>query len=217
MSALEFQDKQIIRQLVDDWIVFSDAGLWERFRDVWHDDGRMMATWTQGSADEFVAMRKASFDKGATSIIHFNGAHSSDIRGDRAVSQTKMEILQRAPVEGVMCDVTCLGRFCDFFERRDGKWGFVHRQPIYEKDWLIPCNPMEAPKLDQALLDSFPSGYRNLAYLQTRLGFKVKRDMPGLKGPEVEALYRAMQMWLDGAASHPSDLSRPDLSTVAAE
>jgi hypothetical protein len=117
-----------------------------------------------------------------------------------------MEILQRASVEGVLCDVTCLGRFCDFFERRAGKWGFVHRQPIYEKDWIIPCNPSEHPKMDQALLESFPSGYRNLAYLQTKLGFKVKRNMPGLKGPEVEALYQAMDAWLAGASAHPSQL-----------
>jgi hypothetical protein len=200
------EDKLALRQLVDDWIIFSDGGDWENFRRVWHDDGRMMATWTQGTADEFVAMRKASFEKGATSIIHFNGAHSSDIRGDRATSQTKMEILQRAPIEGVLCDVTCLGRFCDFFERRAGKWGFVHRQPIYEKDWVIPCNPTEAPVMDKALLESFPPGYRNLAYLQTKLGFNVKRDMPGLRGPEVEALYAGMKAWLDGAAGHPIDL-----------
>jgi hypothetical protein len=204
--ASVLEDKLAIRQLVDDWIVYSDGGDWRRFREVWHDDGRMMATWTQGSADEFVAMRKQSFDKGAAPILHANGAHTSDIKGDRAVSQTKMEILQRASVEGVLCDVTCFGRFVDFFERREGKWGFVHRQPIYEKDWIIPCNPNEAPVMDQALLGSFPQGYRNLAYLQTRAGFKVKPDMPGLKGPEVEALYAAMDAWLAGAKDHPFDL-----------
>ena len=199
-------DRLTIRQLVDDWIVYSDGGDWERFREVWHDDGRMMATWTQGNADEFVAMRKMSFEKGLTTIIHFNGGHTSDVVGDRAVSQTKMEILQRAVVEGVMCDVTCLGRFCDFFERRGGKWGFVHRQPIYEKDWITPCNPAEAPQMDQALLASFPEGYRNLAYLQTKIGFDVKKTMPGLKGEIVESLYAAMKAWLAGAKEHPVKL-----------
>jgi hypothetical protein len=202
----ELLDRLTIRQLVDDWAVYSDGGDWERFRQVWHDDGRMMATWTQGTADEFVAMRKMSFDKGATTILHFHGGHTSDIAGDRATSQTKMQILQRAPVEGVMCDVTCTGRFCDFFERRAGKWGFVHRQPIYEKDWITPCDPAEAPKMDAELLASFPVGYRNLAYLQTRLGFNVRKTMPGLKGPEVEALYAAMKAWLAGAKQHPIEL-----------
>jgi hypothetical protein len=202
----ELLDKLAIRQLVDDWIVYSDGGDWKRFRDVWHDDGRMMATWTQGSADEFVAMRKMSFEKGATSIIHTSAGHTADVVGNRAVSQTKMEILQRGVVDGVLCDVVCLGRFVDFFEKRDGKWGFVHRQPIYEKDWITPCNPAEAPKMDQELLKSFPEGYRNLAYLQTGLGFKVKKTMPGLKGEVVESLYGAMKQWLDGAKEHPINL-----------
>ncbi|MDR0780522.1 MAG: nuclear transport factor 2 family protein [Pseudomonadales bacterium] len=200
----ELLDKLTIRQLVDDWIIYSDGGFdWERFRAVWHDDGRMMATWTQGNADEFVAMRKMSFEKGATSILHFHGAHTSDVSGDRATAQTKMMIMQRAPVEGVMCDVTCNGRFFDFFERRKGKWGFVHRQPIYEKDWITPCDPHNPPRLDPALLQSFPEGYRHLAYLQTRLGFNVKKDMPGLKGPQVEGLYAAGRQWLAGATDHP--------------
>ena len=37
--------------------------------------------------------------------------------------------------------------------------------------------------------EQFPEGYRHLAYLQTRIGYNVKKDMPGLKGPAVEALY----------------------------
>ena len=49
-----------------------------------------------------------------------------------------------------------------------------------------------------ALLESFPVGYRHLAYLQTGLGFEVKRDMPGLTGPEVDALYASGKRWLSG-------------------
>ena len=41
-------------------------------------------------------------------------------------------------------------------------------------------------------------GYRHLAYLQAGLGYDVKRDMPGLKGPEVEALYAHGKAWLEG-------------------
>ena len=92
-----------------------------------------------------------------------------------------------------MCCATCFapGRFYDFLEKRDGRWGIVLRQPIYEKDRMDPVTPGAAPVLDKALLEQFPPGYRHLAYLQTRIGYTVKRDMPGLKGPEVEALIRA--------------------------
>jgi hypothetical protein len=123
---------------------------------------------------------------------------SVEVSYARAISQTKMTITQRAPVEGVECDVICTGRFYDFLERRDGRWGIVLRQPIYESDRIIPVDPSAAPKLDRALLESFPVGYRHLAYLQNGLGFEVKRDMPGLTGPEVEALYASGKRWLSG-------------------
>ena len=56
-------------------------------------------------------------------------------------------------------------------------------------------------RLDEKLLKSFPEGYRHLAYLQTRLGFQIKLDLPQLKGAEVEKLYRHGKAWLAGAAS----------------
>ena len=59
--------------------------------------------------------------------------------------------------------------------------------------------PGATPKLDQTLLAQFPEGYRHLAYAQTRIGYTVKRDMPGLKGPEVEALYAKGEAWLAGS------------------
>src|SRR5262249_27363772 len=85
-----------------------------------------------------------------------------------------------------------------FLEQRDGRWGIVLRQPIYESDRIIPVDPTAPPQLDRALLESFPVGYRHLAYLQTRNGFTVKPDMPGLTGPEVEALYASCSKWLSG-------------------
>src|SRR5438093_6256469 len=179
-------DRQAIRELVENWVVWRDAGDWERFRTVWHDDGRMMATWFQGSADEFIRVSREGFERGVR-ILHFLGGSSIDLNGSRAFAQTKMTINQRAPIHDVLCDVVCTGRFCDFLERRDGRWGIVLRQPIYESDRIIPVDPAAPPQLDRALLESFPVGYRHLAYLQTRNGFAVKPDMPGLTGPEVEA------------------------------
>src|SRR5665213_2831588 len=96
----------------------------------------MSATWTQGDAELFVNMRQKTFDAGEMIIGHLHSGHTADFNGERCISQTKMQILQRALVEGVMCDVVCTGRFYDFIERRDGRWGFVYRQPIYEKDRL---------------------------------------------------------------------------------
>jgi hypothetical protein len=190
-------DRDSIREVVENWVVWRDAGDWERFRGVWHDDGRMMATWFQGSAEEFIAVSRAGFEKGV-SILHFLGGNSVDLAGSRAISQTKMTISQRALVHEVTVDVVCTGRFYDFFEKRDGRWAIVLRQPIYEKDRMDPVDPAASLKLDDQLLQRFPEGYRHLAYLQTEIGYQVKPDMPGLKGPEVEALYARGRAWLEG-------------------
>jgi hypothetical protein len=190
-------DQLAIRQLVENWVVWRDAGHWDRFRTVWFDDGRMMATWTQGTADEFIDMSKKGWANGV-SILHFLGGHSADISGTRAIAQTKMTISQRALVHDVLVDVVCTGRFYDFLEKRDGSWGFVLRQPIYEKDRMDPVDPAAKLELKPELLNAFPAGYRHLAYLQSEIGYPVKKDMPGLQGPQVEKLYADGAEWLAG-------------------
>ncbi len=189
-------EKQRIREVVENWVVWRDSGQWEKFKTVWHSDGVMMATWFQGHFEEFIKVSIEGWNKGV-SILHFLGGCSVEVNGDRAIAQTKMTITQRGPVDGVICDVVCTGRFYDFMEKREGRWGVVLRQPIYEKDRLNPLDPAANLKLDQELLNRFPEGYRHLAYIQTKLGFTVKPDMPQLKGPAVEALYQRGQDWLN--------------------
>jgi hypothetical protein len=157
----------------------------------------MMATWFQGPFEEFIRVTIEGWNKGV-SILHFLGGSSIDIAGSRAVAQTKMTISQRGLVDGVACDVVCTGRFYDFLEKREGRWGLVHRQPIYEKDRVDPIDPTAQLQLDQQLLASYPEGYRHLAYIQTRIGYTVKLDMPMLKGGAVQDLYRRGGNWLAG-------------------
>ncbi len=190
-------DQEEIRDLIESWAIWRDSLDWDRFRTVWHPEGRMMATWWQGPYEEFIRANQEGFERGVR-ILHFLGGSSIDVAGDRAVAQTKMTISQRAEVDGVLCDVVCTGRFYDFLESREGRWGLVLRQPIYEKDRIDPVDPATDLSLDAELLERFPEGYRHLAYLQTRIGYDVKRDMPGLVGPEVERLYARGASWLDG-------------------
>ncbi len=192
-------DKLAIRETVENWVVWRDAGDWERFATVWHLDGWMTATWFQGPAQKFIDVSREGFNKGV-SILHFLGGWTCDITGNRAISQIKMTINQRAPVEGVLVDVVCTGRFYDFFEKRKGRWGIVRRQPIYEKDRLDPVDPSAVLKLDADLLGRFPEGYCHLAYLQSKNGFNVKAGLPGLRGPAVEKLYAEGRAWLEGSA-----------------
>ena len=193
-------DRLEIRELLENWVVWRDAGDWEHFATVWHDDGRMIATWFQAGAAEFIAGCRRSFDAGIVGL-HCLGGTSIDLNGSRAIAQTKMQIVQRGQVHGVTVDVTCLGRFVDALEKRDGRWGIVLRQPVYELDHMTTVEPCATLNLDSHLLHSFPEGYRHLAYLQTQMGFQVSRTLPGTRGPEIEALWTRMRRWLAGGGA----------------
>lgn len=190
-------ERQRIATLIQDWAVWRDAGDWERFRTCWHADGFMFATWCQAPAADFIRATQDAWDKGII-ILHFLGGTSIDLAGPRAIAQTKMTISQRAVLDGVPVDVVCTGRFHDFIEKRDGRWGIVLRQPIYEKDRMDPVTPGAALRLDAARLARFPEGYRHLAYVQSLAGYPVKTDMPQLRGEKVQALYAAGRAWLRG-------------------
>ena len=61
-------------------------------------------------------------------------------------------------------------------------------------------------ELKAETLNAFPVGYRHLAYAQHAIGYPVKRDMPGLKGCEVERLYAGGKAWLKGGITRGEDL-----------
>ena len=197
-------DKLAVRETVENWVIWRDAGDWERFATVWHADGWMTATWFQGPATQFIEASREGFNKGFN-VVHFLGGWSCEIAGTRAISQVKMSINQRALVDGILVDVTCMGRFYDFFEKRADRWAIVRRQPIYEKDRLSPVDPSAALTLDAEWLARFPEGYRYLAYVQSKNGFTIKTGLPGLRGPAVEQLYAEGKAWLEGSAQ-PGEL-----------
>lgn len=201
----ELMDEMKVRSAIESWAVWRDAGQFDSFLRLWHPDGWMMATWFQASALEFTERARAAFERGARSM-HILGGTGVEINGDHAIAQTRMQILQRAIVHEVEVDVVCYGRFYDFFQHHEGDWKLVLRQPIYEFDTMTPTSPGAQLTLEKDLLAQFPEGYRNLAYLQTKAGFNVKRDMPGSRGPELEALLRRGRQWL---AHEPIDLRAP--------
>ena len=202
MTDETLADRLAIRDVVESWAIARDSADWDRFRATWHEDGYMMATWFQGPKEDFIRVSQEGYANGVN-ILHYTGASQSTVAGTRAISQTRMTIMQRGEVHGVLVDVQCIGRFYDFFEKREGRWGIVLRQPIYEKDRLDPVRPGAVLELDAGLLERFPVGYRHLAYLQVLVGYPVKPDMPGLRGPEVEALYARGAAWLAGEPVAP--------------
>jgi hypothetical protein len=64
---------------------------------------------------------------------------------------------------------------------------------------MDPVEPSRRVMLDVTVLSKFPEGYRHLAYLQTKNGFTVKGNLPGLRGEPVETLYAEGRAWLAGS------------------
>ena len=199
-------DELAIRNLIESWAIWRDSGDWDRLRTTWHEGGLMHSTWFSGTGDEFVTGSQAAFDRGIE-VLHTLSGTSVDIQGDRAIAQTKMAIHQRTEVQGVPCDCVCMGRFYDFFEKRNGRWGINNRQPIYEMDRLDPLDSSMHLDLDKSKLASLPAGYRHLAYVQTGMGLNVKLDLPQTRGPQVEALYARGKAWLQGVSHSESSAS----------
>ena len=116
-----------IRRLIENWALWRDMGDWDRLATIWHPDGRMVTTWCEVTGSEFVVRSRKAWDAGLQ-VLHMLGGSSIDIAGDRAVAQTKMQIIQRAEVHGVLVEVTCSGRFSDALQRSDGRWSLRLRQ-----------------------------------------------------------------------------------------
>jgi hypothetical protein len=195
-------DVAMIRSVVEAWAMWRDAGAWTELRSTWASGGRMHTTWFRGAADDFVDAARRGFERGDL-VHHFLGGTVVEVAGGRAIAQTKATISQRLVLHDVEVDVTCTGRFYDFFEHEDGAWRIALREPIYEKDRIDPVVPGEVPRMDRSLLESLPAGCRHLLYCQIASGMHVHTDTLGLRGDEIARLHLDAQSWLSGR-----DLSR---------
>lgn len=194
----KMRDVTEIRDLIERWAVYRDALQWDKFRRIWHPEGRMKATWSDSSFEEFIT-RTEDGVKNGLNILHILGGSAIDVSGNRAISMTKIIILQRAEVEGVLCDVSSYARHYDLWEKRQGHWGLVSRETIADKDRIDPVDSTRTVRLDPKLLELFPKEYQHLAYLQTKIGYTVDKDVPRLSGgPALDALYRRGDNWLAG-------------------
>ena len=85
-------DKLAIREVIENWALWRDAGDWDRFATCWHEDGWMTATWFQGPAASFI-------EAGASAIGV--GADLVDVKAIRAGGDDKVTETTRAYIEAV--------------------------------------------------------------------------------------------------------------------
>jgi len=192
----DLQDQLEISALMQSWALARDCGDWDKLLASSHPGATITTTWFDGAFDAFVESCRAAWAKGSRSQ-HFLGGTAAQIRGRRAIAQTRMSINVRSRLDGIEVDAICHGRFFDRVEKREGAWRIVKRSVIYEKDRIDPVDPQARISLDAELLGRFPEGYRHLAYVQTRNGVQVNTGLPTARGEALALLLREADAWLN--------------------
>ena len=88
MTDDEFKDRLAVREIVENWALYRDARKWDRFRKIWHKDGRMITTWIQAGFDDFIKASQDGYDKGVR-FLHFLGGMTIDINRHRATARPR--------------------------------------------------------------------------------------------------------------------------------
>ena len=190
-------EKASICELLQDWALWRDVGNWSALRGAFAPAATIRTTWYDGAATGFVDA-SIRMSNGAARAQHFIGASSVQVNGARALAETRVILLVRAPLDGIESDATCYGRFIDRLVKLDGKWRIESRIPVYEKDFIQAVDPATSLTLDPAVLACFPAPYRHLAYLQSRGGASIILDLPLPGSVENAQVVSDGQVWLAG-------------------
>jgi hypothetical protein len=188
-------DRDEVKNVIALWALCRDTGRWDTLRSLYAPGATMQTTWCACSAGEFVDRSMAGFGKGAKAQ-HFIGTSTIELRGERAIAETRVVLLLRAPIEATEVDVTCHGRFYDFFAKSHSKWLIQKRIPIYEKDRVDPVDPSQTLHLDKNVLAQFAEGYRHLAYVQSLAGAVLTKGLVVPNSAEERDLYSEGAGWL---------------------
>ena len=177
MSALI--DRMQLAQLVGDF-AFRDLQRWEELAALFKPGAPLSISWFRGQVEDFIRASREQARSGRIAVKHHLGPPRLAVNGDRALGETDVTILIRAPVgpDGVLVDVTSFARFQDRFERNGGTWKISERTAIYEKDRADPCDPGNhipwTTSRDE--IASIPAEYRSLALVMRESGVEVRPD-----------------------------------------
>jgi hypothetical protein len=176
-----------------------DTADWDTLADLYWPDSTVRVTWFEGSAAQFIEVSRDQAQRGRGRGIHVITPVRSEVDGDRALVESRGQILIRPRLDGVECDVTSWCRFFSRVERREGVWRLVTFDSIYGKDRIDTVLPGVALELDAGVLGAGRASYRHLRYLNLQAGYTVSDDLPGDDLPEtVAGFYADAAEWLAG-------------------
>lgn len=176
-----------------------DTNDWVGLARAYWPGARVRVTWFDGPIEGFVESSRASVRPGRIRGFHAVDPVRAELDRDRALVESRGQILLRPMVEGVECDLTSWCRFVAGLERRDGEWRLAWFDNIYVKDRIDPVEPGARVETDAALLGAARPSYRWLTYTNVRRGIAVPDDLPGDDRDDlVESLWAEARAWLRG-------------------
>ena len=193
----ELEDKQAIIELVRIERFWRDRAEWDRLAACYTEDSHVRTTWFDGTGKEFATASREMAERGRLST-HLITPTWIRIQGDRALSESLMEIHNRSTLEGIEVDTIMYGRFFSRLVRTAQGWRLASFDGIYHKDVIAPVNPADKVPIDWAELRRFRPSYRIWAYMISRRGYTVTEDELGDDRPDLlQAFYRAAEQWLE--------------------
>ena len=198
-DAQPFRDTVEITQLVLRERQGRDRGWWDEMEQAFWPDSRVTISWYDGDGPGFLAASKAMSGRGVSSV-HRMSPPVVRVAGDRGWAEAPATIEARGAVDGVLADLVSAARLNYRLVRRDGRWGIVSLECVYERDTLTPALPGAAVSVPGAELDRFRPSYALLSWYLSRAGYQVATSLLGDDEPAArDAFYARTWAWLRGA------------------
>jgi ketosteroid isomerase-like protein len=146
-SQGELADKEAIRDLIYTYCRAVDREDVALGHSIWHGDGYADygVGFFQGSGKDVINKTIAD-SRGLLSQSHQVTNCLIELNGDAAASETYISSTYRLERDGQLMHMAVWGRYLDSWERRDGRWGLVRRQVIFDHDEIRPVTPMGQAK-----------------------------------------------------------------------
>lgn len=196
-------DRSEILEVAMRSLVHRDQGNWDELIDCFHPDARIVTSWFEGNAHEFIdgSRRMMGSHDPDDSQKHFSGNQRVSLGGERALCEYYLTLHQRRRIDGYLFDFQTWSSVLDMFERREGAWRVLGRWMIYEKDRMDPHKPGEVPEsfFREMDLSPFPEALRYHCWRNAQgSGRQPSEEIVIEGGDRARTTREAARRWLSG-------------------
>lgn len=176
-----------------------DNGMWAEMAACYHPNSVIEVSWFKGDGATFVEQTKKNLSAGRMSLHHMSPA-TVTIKQSHALAETACQLTAFVELDNVPVCIINHARLLWRAQLLGDQWLIAGLRIIYIRDLLVPVNPNNAPKIDEAEAARYRLSYRYLSYFFARTEHPAKDDLPGVDRPEsVAALREGEKKWLGEA------------------